>query len=99
MNLLKRLVQLFLSSLIISLFLIYSVANAQTEGEWSGSTSESGKVYFAVNGNTVQNFLVEVCVSGGSGGSGCFENVYTFSIPITGNTFSYRGISSDLTKT
>ncbi len=69
----------------------------QAQGEWSGATSQGGYVYFAVGGGAVQNFQMVICLSGGAGGFGCFEQVMGFGMAISGGAFSYTGVSFELT--
>ncbi len=78
---------------------IAAPAHGQNQGEWAGVTNEGGGVYFAVSDNSVQNFQSLICLSGGAGGFGCFENVITFGLPISGNSFSYTGPSFELSGT
>jgi len=99
MNELKRLVFFGLILCFICLFFLSPSAWAQSDGEWSGTTNEGGDVFFIVSGNNVQDFLIEICVSGGSGGFGCFEEYIDFSMPISGNNFSYTSWQFELTGT
>ena len=99
MNGLKRLVFFVLTLFFICLLLSTPLAWAQSDGEWSGTTNEGGDVFFTVSGNNVQDFLIEICVSGGSGGFGCFEEYLDFSMPISGNNFSYTSWQFELTGT
>jgi len=99
MNELKRFVFSGLTLFFICIFFLTPSAWAQTDGKWSGNTSEGGIVRFTVSGNNVQDFSIEICVSGGSGGFGCFEEVLLFSIPISGSNFSYSNFQFELTGT
>jgi len=99
MNELKRLVFSGLTLFFLCLFFLTPSVWAQTEGEWSGTTNQGGNVFFIVSGNNVQNFLIEICVSGGSGGFGCFEEYLSFSMPISGSNFSYSNFQFELAGT
>jgi hypothetical protein len=96
---LKRLVFSGLTLFFICLLLSTHLAWAQSEGEWSGTTNQGGNVFFIVSGNNVQNFSIEICVSGGSGGFGCFEEYMDFSMPISGSNFSHSNFQFELAGT
>ena len=100
MNELRRFVFSGLAFLLFSLFLLTPSALAQSDGEWYGTTNEGRDVFFRVNGNNVDNFQIEICVYGGSGSpGGCFEEYIAFSLPISGNNFTFSSLQFDLTGT
>lgn len=76
-----------------------SAASAVTAGEWSGATDDDLNVYLVVSGATVQEFLIEICVSGGSGGYGCFEELINSPLTIIGNSFSFSSSLFELAGT
>lgn len=76
-----------------------TAAFALNEGEWSGTTDDGLNIYLVVSGNTVQEFLIEICVSGGSGGYGCFEELVNQPLMIVGNSFSYGSSLFEVTGT
>jgi hypothetical protein len=99
MNELKRIVFSSLILFFICLFLLTPWAWAISNGEWSGTTNEGGDVFFIVNGNSVQDFSILICLSGGSGGHGCLEEFLDFSMYISGSNFSYSNFQFELTGT
>lgn len=76
-----------------------SAAYAATAGEWSGTTDDDFNVYLVVSGDTVREFLIEICVSGGSGGYGCFEELINSPLTIVGNSFSFSSSFFELAGT
>ena len=47
----------------------------------------------------MQNFEILICLSGGAGGFGCFEQVMGFALTVSGGSFAYTGPSFELTGT
>lgn len=85
------------SAFIVIVMIFFSSAHAQTEGAWAGRTNEGGDVFFVVNGDSTQSFLIEICVYGGTGSpGGCFEQYLDLSMDISGDSFSYSSTTFDL---
>ena len=99
MNHLKR--SLILSLIIFSICLLFliSLTWAESEVQWSGTTDDGGDVFFVVSSNNVLDFSIEICLSGGTGGYGCFENILDFPMSISEGNFGYSNFQFELTGT
>ncbi len=64
--------------------------------KWAGVTSDGKAVTFSVSGNQILDFVIGVCLSGGSGGFGCFEQALDFSLSMNGSSFSYSSTNFDV---
>jgi hypothetical protein len=93
---LKRLVFSGLTLFFICLLLSTPLAWAQTEGVWSGISDEGGEVHFLVNGSNVEDFWIDVYLTGGSGGFGWLEIAIGDAMPISGDSFSFSNSNLDV---